>query len=357
MYTRPRMEIDLNIIRHNYEYLSAKCTPAQAACVLKNDAYGLGAAEVGEALYRAGCRIFFVAHGCEGALLRPKAPEAKIYTLQGFGEEDRGYFANHNLIPVLPTVRAVGDWFKSAPNRLSPAIQVETGLNRLGMQIEDVISIRHLPISLILSHLACADDITHELNTHQLQRFSEFRSVFPNTPFSLSASDGMFLGKDFHFDVVRLGAALYGINTAPHQTKEVKNCLKLVAPILQIKTVKSGESVGYSAAFTAEKDCKIATVSIGYADGIFRTFSPKGCFHIEMGDTIYKAPVVGRISMDNVTCDVSDIPENILDKARFMTVIDDFYDMDKFAEACGTIGYEVLNNIGHARRMIKRYVW
>ncbi len=357
MYTRPRMEINLNIIRQNYEYLRSIIAPAEAACVLKNDAYGLGALEVGEALYRSGCRIFFVAHGNEGAQLRTVASEAKIYTLQGFGEEDRAHYAQQNLIPVLPTVRAVGDWYRTPPNRLNPAIQVETGLNRLGICMDDVYAIRHLPFSLILSHLSCADDVTHQLNSSQRDRFQAFRKIFPNTPFSLSASDGLFLGNDYHFDIVRLGAALYGINTAPHQTKEVKNCIKLVAPILQIKTVKAGQSVGYSAAYIASKDCKIATVSIGYADGIFRSFSPKGCLHIEHADTIFKAPVVGRISMDNVTCDVSDIPDDVLNKTRFMTVIDDFYDLDKFAQVCDTIGYEVLNNIGHARRMIKRYVW
>ncbi len=357
MYTRPRLEINLNIIRQNYEYLQSLVAPAEAACVLKNNAYGLGAVEVGEVLYRAGCRIFFVAHGCEGALLRSVVGDARIYTLQGFGEEDRTHYAQQKLIPVLPTIRAVGDWYKNPPSRLNPAIQVETGLNRLGISIEDVFAIRHLPFSLILSHLSCADDINHQLNPAQCSRFQAFRKIFPNTPFSLSASDGLFLGDAYHFDIVRLGAALYGINTAPHQTKEVKNCIKLVAPILQIKPVKAGESVGYSAAYVASKDCKIATVSIGYADGIFRSFSPKGCLHIEHNNTIFKAPVVGRISMDNVTCDVTDIPEEVLNKAHFMTIIDDFYDLDKFADACGTIGYEVLNNIGHVKRIIKRYVW
>ncbi len=357
MYTRPRLEINLRTIQQNFERLRDVANPVQAACVLKDNAYGLGAKEVGKALYQAGCRTFFVAHGWEGAQLRGATPAAKIYTLQGFGEEDRPDFSQHNLIPVLPTIQAVSEWFSNPANRLTPAIQVETGLNRLGIALKDVAAIRHFPISLVLSHLSCADDINNELNKSQLTRFKEYKTYFKEAVFTLSASDGVFLGKEYHFDMVRLGAALYGINTAPHKEKIVKNCIKLTAPILQIKTVTAGESVGYSAGFRAKKDCKIATVSIGYADGIFRSFSPNGAFHIIYDGIRYKAPVVGRISMDNVTCDVSSIPEDILNKTTFMTIIDDDYDADEMASVCGTIGYEVLNNIGHANRIMKRYVW
>ena len=156
--------------------------------------------------------------------------------------------------------------------------------------------------------------------------------------------------------MVRLGAALYGINTTPYTEKKVQNVIKVKAPILQIKTVQGGETIGYSATYTVKRPTKIATISIGYADGIFRSFQDKGKLHIQTKENIYMAPVVGRISMDNIMCDVSNIPEPILEKTEYMTVIDDFYDLDAFGRDCNTIGYEVLNNIGHATRYIRQYI-
>lgn len=356
MQTRPRLEIDLNIIRQNYTYLQSVTASAESACVLKNDAYGLGAKEVGTALYQAGCRTFFVAHGLEGANLRAVAPEARIFTLQGYGTEDEALFRAHNLIPVLPTLSAVENWFKKPANTQMPAIQVETGLNRLGISLTEAAALQEKSFSLILSHLACADDITHPLNQQQYRRLNDFKKIFKKTPFSLSASDGIFLGKNFHFDVVRLGAALYGLNTAPHLKKYVRNCMRVTAPILQIKTVLPNESVGYGATYQTKRLTKIATASIGYADGIFRSFSPNGALHVCHAGQIYRAPIVGRVSMDNITCDVSNIPDQILNSITDITIIDDFYDPDTCATVCGTIGYEILNNIGHATRYQRIYI-
>lgn len=356
MFTRPRLQINLKTIQDNYLTLKGIVKPAKAACVLKNNAYGLGIQPVGKALYQAGCRTFFVAHGWEGAQLRPVVGKSRIFTLQGFGIEDEAEFKHFQLTPVLPTVESVYEWFKQPFNRLKPALQVETGLNRLGVSYEDVFALRHLSFSLILSHLSCADDINHPLNLTQLTTFQKFQPLFRNTPFSFSASDGIFLGKDFHFDIVRLGAALYGLNTAPHHEKQVKNCLRLMGPVLQIKTVSPNETIGYGAAHKTTQTTKIATVSIGYADGIFRSFSPKGILHIEKDGQIFVAPIVGRVSMDNITCDVTNIPDSVLEQTKFMTVISDFYDADDFAHTVGTIGYEVLNNIGHSQRILREYV-
>lgn len=356
MFTRPRLQINLKTIQENYLTLKEFVQPAKAACVLKNNAYGLGIQPIGKVLYQAGCRTFFVAHGWEGAQLRPVVGKSRIFTLQGYGQEDETEFKQYQLTPVLPTTQSVYEWFKRPVNRLKPALQVETGLNRLGIIYEDVFALRHLSFSLILSHLSCADDIKHPLNQVQLTNFQKFQSLFKNTPFSLSASDGLFLGNDFHFDMVRLGAALYGLNTAPHRAKQVKNCLQLTAPILQIKTVPVDKTIGYGATYTTTQPTKVATVSIGYADGIFRSFSPKGILHIEKDGQIFVAPIVGRVSMDNITCDVTNIPDGVLEQTDFMTIISDFYDADDFAHTAGTIGYEVLNNIGHSQRILREYV-
>ena len=356
MHTRPIMEINLTTICENYTFIKNHIHPITAACVLKNNAYGLGIEQIGRALYDHGCHTFFVAYGCEGQQLKQVAPNSCIYVLQGFGEEERSFFQQADLIPVLPTQLAIDNWFKNPANMQHPAIQVETGLHRLGLDLNEAKQIAHLPVSLILSHLACADECQHYLNEKQKNTLLQFKSVFPDTPFSLSASDGVFLGRDFHFDMVRLGAALYGINTTPYEEKKVKNCVKITAPILQIKTVQAGETVGYSATYTVKRPTKIATVSIGYADGIFRNFQENGALRIQAENTIFKAPVIGRVSMDNIMCDVSNIPENILNNTQYMTLIDDFYDLDAFGTDCKTIGYEALNNLGHGTRYDRRYI-
>ena len=356
MHTRPQLIINCNTICQNYMYLKNYVNPAIAACVVKDDAYGLGIREIGLSLSQAGCRTFFVAYGCEGARLRKSAPYANIYVLQGYGKEEKTIFKKYDLRPVLPTVSSIIQWFDKPANRLIPAIQVETGLNRLGMTPDEMPSIAHLPFSLILSHLACADDPKHPLNTHQLEQFEKYKEFFPQIPFSLSASDGIFLGKEYHFDMVRLGAALYGINTMPYGEKPVKNCVRVLAPILQIREVSAGESIGYGATCQLSKTRQIATVSIGYGDGVFRNFSSSGILHIENEGKIYPAPVVGRISMDNITCDVTDIPEKVLNQTDYMTLIDDYYDIDDFAKACGTIGYETLSSLGHGTRYIRKYI-
>ena len=356
MHTRPILTVNLKTLCENYLYIKQYIQPVIPACVLKNNAYGLGADIIGQALYQTGVRDFFVAYACEGAILRTVAQKARIFVLQGFGEEERELFKQHNLIPVLPNINTVHQWFKNPANSEKPALQVETGLNRLGIHLEEINQVASYPFSLILSHLACADECNHYLNERQKENFKQFKSYFSDTLFSLSASDGVFLGKDFHFDMVRLGAALYGINTTPYTEKKVKNVLQVQAPILQIQTVQGGETIGYSATYTVKRPTKVATVSIGYADGIFRSFQEKGKLHLQTNEKIYTAPIIGRVSMDNIMCDVSDIPEQSLAQTTYMTIIDDFYDLDAFGKDCNTIGYEVLNNIGHATRYIRKYV-
>ena len=342
IYTTPIFNINLKKLVENYRLLEKLSAPAIAAGVVKDDAYGLGAKEVTNALYKAGCRHFFVAHGSEGALI---------------GEDSLPYFQQANLIPVICSPDMLKFWHKNKINGIRPAIQVETGLNRLGFRISDLEKLSAAELnefSYVLSHLSCADEQAHFMNARQLENFRTIKSrFFPNTPATLSASDGVFLVNDFHFDLTRLGAALYGINTAPYRENEMKNILELKAPVLQVKPLAKGEFVGYSATFRAPVDMRIAIVSIGYGDGLARSLSNRGKVIFYHDGQAFFCPILGRVSMDNIICDVSQLPS--LKTGDFGYLINDDYTVDDIARDAGTIAYELISNIGKNPRFIKNY--
>ena len=357
IYTTPIFNINLKKLIENYEILKKLSAPAHPAGVIKDDAYGLGAVEITKALYSAGCRHFFVAHGSEGAKVRPFAPEAQIFVLQGIGEDSFSYFKEANLIPVICSADMLAFWHKNKIKNINPAIQVETGLNRLGFTIKDLerLSADELnEFSYVLSHLSCADEQAHFMNERQLNNFRFIKErFFKNTPATLSASDGVFLGSDFHFDLTRLGAALYGINTAPYRENEMHNILELKAPVLQVKDLKKGEFVGYSATFRAPLDMKIAIVSVGYGDGLPRSLSNRGKVIFYENNEAHFCPILGRVSMDNIICDVSAIKE--LHSGDWGFLINDDYTIDDIARDAGTIAYELISNIGKNKRFIRSY--
>ncbi len=362
MYTRPRLDINLNRILENYQtFCNANPNPTtKMAAVVKDNAYGLGDKEVAAILYTKGnCRTFFVAHGFEGERVRSVAPDADIYVLQGPGEEDLECFKNSNLIPVIACPAQWAFWKKHRPNNTKPAIQIETGLNRLGFRESDLLALNQNErdeFNLVLSHLACADEPSHPMNKKQTIEFNRLKKLFPVAKFSLAASDGFILGDQFRFDVVRLGAVLYGLNPVPDTDLISKNVIRVTAPVLQIATVKAGDSIGYGADYIAPKDMKIAIVSIGYGDGVFRRFFPKGKLWFIKDDKRFSAPLAGRVSMDNLICDVSTIPDEVLHQCQFVTLLDDAYDADTVGVNSGTIGYEVLNAFGHGIRFVRTYV-
>lgn len=357
IYTTPIFNINLKKLIENYQILEKLSAPATPAGVVKDDAYGLGAVEVTQALYQAGCRHFFVAHGSEGALIRPVAQEAEIFVLQGIGDDSLPYFQSANLIPVICSPDMLAYWHTHKIADIKPAIQVETGLNRLGFTIKDLEKLSPADLnefSYVLSHLSCADEQAHFMNARQLENFRKIKSrFFPNTPATLSASDGVFLGDDFHFDLTRLGAALYGINTAPYRENIMKNILELKAPVLQVKPLAKGEFVGYSATFRAPTDMRIAIVSIGYGDGLPRSLSNRGKVIFYHNGQAFFCPILGRVSMDNVICDVSSIPT--LQTGDFGYLINDDYTVDDIARDAGTIAYELISNLGKNPRFIKSY--
>ena len=359
LFTSPRLEINLNNIVTNYKILKSVAANAVCAAVVKDDAYGLGAVKVAKTLYeKENCKHFFVAHAFEGQEIAPYVPNAVIYVLQGIGADSLNIFNNHSqLVPVISNMEMYEFFKQHYTGSQKPAIQIESGLNRLGFRENALqkLSTKELEsFSLVISHLACADEQTHFMNERQLNCFKSLcERFFPNTPKSLSASDGVFLGPDYAFDMVRLGAALYGINTAPYRENQMKNVITLSAPVLQIEHLKTGEFVGYSATYKANTDKKIAIISIGYGDGIFRNLSNVGKVFFKNNNNISEARIIGRVSMDNIICDVSTV-EN-LKVGDFAYLVTDFHTLEDMGRESSTIAYEVLSRIGKGKRFIKEY--
>lgn len=351
LLTRPKFTVSLSNLAHNFLVLK-RLTRGRAAAVVKTDAYGLGATAVVQRLVAEGCDAFFVAHAMEGAEIRPYAPDADIYVLQGIGEDSADLFWKHHLTPVIAHPQMLAFWEGLHIDGIKPIIQVETGLNRLGFRPQDIDGLIAGGVgrfSYVLSHLACADDGLHFMNQRQLSAFEAVKRQL-NLPATLSASDGVFLGPDFQQDMVRLGAAMYGLNTVKGVTiSALKPVAFVSAPVLQIADVPEGDYVGYGATFQTRRPSRIGVVSIGYGDGLIRALSNRGQVRIN-GQS---APIIGRISMDNVMCDITDIPDVSVGEMAF--VLDDVYRADDMARDAGTIGYEVLSSLGKGKRFCKHY--
>lgn len=355
--TRPILEINLENLVANYKLLQQLAPRAEAAAVVKDCAYGLGDVLVAQTLYeQAKCRCFFVAHGVEGAKIRDVAPDARIFVLQGIGEDSLDEFISARLIPVISSKEMLAFWKEHKIPGIKPAIQIETGLNRLGFRESDLENMSSEDLSefgTVLSHLACADEKDHFMNQHQLDMFIYLKETyFPKLEATLSASDGTFLGENYQFDIVRLGAAMYGINTAPYRENQMKPVVQVKAPVLEIAALPQGEFVGYSATYRATSKRKIAIVSIGYGDGIPRSLSNTGKVFFNMCDKLHEARILGRLSMDNIICDVTDI-EN-LQVGDMADIISDYYTLDDIARDAQTISYEVLSRIGKNPRYIRK---
>ncbi len=357
--TRPILEINLKNLLENYRLLQKIAPQAKAAAVVKDDAYGLGACRVAKLLYDQGdCRCFFTAHGIEGEQIRPLVPDADIFVLQGIGKDSADSFYRAGLIPVISSPEMLRFWQKNKIEGIKPAINIETGLNRLGFrenELEQLSREEKQNFSLVMSHLACGDEKGHFMNEHQLNNFNQLRQkYFPKLPASLSASDGTFLGRDFQFDMVRLGAALYGINTAPYRESQMKNVVTIKAPVLQTALMPKGDFAGYSATYRASSDRRIAIISIGYGDGIPRSLSNVGKVFFPRKEKLHEARIIGRVSMDNVICDITGIPGIKTGEEAFLAA--GFYTLDDMARDAGTISYEILSRVGMTQRYIRREI-
>ncbi|HEV2300715.1 MAG TPA: alanine racemase [Stellaceae bacterium] len=357
------LEIDLEGVAANWRALAARVAPAQCAAVVKADAYGLGAVPVAAALAKAGCRRFFVATLDEGiALRRVLAPANEIAVFNGPPPQTAAEFAAHDLIPVLNDPAQIEAWQRFAAD--APAagaiLHLDTGMARLGLTPREFAAFadagwRRGAIRWrgLMSHLACADEPGHALNALQHSRFAAARDRLAalgfSAPASLAASSGIFLGREYHFDFVRPGAALYGVNPHPPAPNPMRQVLRLKGKIVQVREIDRGESVGYGASHIMETRGRLATVAIGYADGWPRSLSHRG------GGRLGGAhiPLVGRVSMDLVVFDVSALPEEIARPGAFVDLLDAEYGVDRAAADAGTIGYEILTALG--RRYHRAY--
>ena len=343
------LEIDLGAIAANYRRVAAEAGAATCAAAVKADAYGLGMAEVAPALAAAGCDTFFVAHLFEALDLRAALPDATIYVLHGCPAGVETACAEALIRPVLCTETQVAAWHHGPA-----ALHVDSGINRLGLTA-DVFgrlaadgTLARLDLRLLMSHLACADDANHARNRVQLERFRDLAALLPGVPASLANSSGIFLGGDFHFDLVRPGAALYGVNPTPGRPNPMRCVVRLSAEIQQLRKIDLGETVGYGAAFSAAQPTRIAVVPVGYADGYLRCLGNRATAWVAGR----RVPVVGRVSMDMITLDVSAAPDAV--EGSPVELLGEHIGVDELGDAAGTIGYEILTALGPRYR--RRYL-
>jgi alanine racemase len=355
------LTIDLGALARNYRTLVAMGPKTECAAVVKADAYGIGIEKAGPALAAAGCQTFFVAHLSEGLRLRRALPEATIYILNGLFADALDTYYAENLRPVLGSrddFEAFGAFCETVGRRLPAAIHVDTGMSRLGLDLAEAAlaaepgaaALAFEP-ALLMSHFACADAPGHPLTARQIDRFAQLRGLFPGVPGSLANSAGCTLPASHH-DLLRPGVALYGARFVAGRDP-LEPVVRLDAPIVQIRSVRKDETVGYGATWTAPRPSRIAIVSVGYADGYIRQ---AGSTDRNIGASVRVngviCPLAGRVSMDLIAVDVTDA--GAVARGDPATLIGDGIGVDDVAEAAGTIGYEILTSLG--RRYHRRYV-
>src|SRR6266496_3239378 len=351
------LTVDLDAIVANWRKLEKTGVPAECAGVVKANAYGCGAAEVARALSNAGCKTFFVATLDEAKAVRAAVPaSAALYVLSGFFQNSGEAYAKIDCRPVIGDLNELAEWDvfcrRSGWNG-GAAIHIDTGMNRLGLTVPEVLGI--IPrinagdhgITLVMSHLVSAEQLNNSINAKQLAAFREVASLFSGVPAALSNSSGIFLGPQFQFDLVRPGAALYGINPTPEADNPMRPVVELKARIVQIRNIERGETVGYGGTWTARRPTRLAIVSAGYADGYFRAASSNdGTRGAEVMVAGKRCPIAGRVSMDLIAVDVTDLDKNAVRRGHMVTLIGEGITVDELAHHFGTIGYEVLTSLG-----------
>jgi alanine racemase len=357
------LTIDLDAVVANWRKLEKTGVPAECAGVVKADAYGCGIDPVTRALAAAGCKTFFVATLDEARAARSATKSAAIYVLDGFFQNCGDAFAQIDCKPVIGDLNELAEWdlfCRRTGWSGGAAIHIDTGLNRLGLTVVEAQSL--VPriaagdhgITLVMSHLACAETLNHPLNAKQVAAFREIASRFSGVPASLASSSGIFLGSQFVFELVRPGAAIYGVNPTPEADNPMQGVVDLKARIVQIRNVERGDSVGYGATWTARRPTRLAIVAAGYADGYFRAAgSNDGTRGAEAVAAGKRCPVAGRISMDLLAIDITDLPNNAVRRGHLVTLIGEGVTVDELAHHYGTTGYEVLTSLG--RRYARVY--
>ena len=355
------LTIDLAALAANWRALRERAAPAHCAAVVKADAYGCGIEQVVPALTRTGCANFFVAKLSEARRARA-VTDGAIYVLNGLMPGTTSAYAEMNLRPVIGSHAELEEWnaFRAASGwRGDAALHIDTGMSRLGFACEEAgqlaskLATDH-GIALVMSHFACSEE-EHPLNAMQIERFAEIRRLFPGIAGSLANSSGIFLGHDAHHDLVRPGVALYGANPTPGKPNPMQPVVTLQGRVVQTRDIPQGATVGYSATWTAKRPTRLAVVSVGYADGFLRAASASdaraGAEAIVAGQ---RCPLAGRVSMDLIAFDVTDVAPDSVTRGDLVTLLGAGIGVDDLAERAGTIGYEVLTSLGRRYRRVYR---
>ena len=339
------LEISLKNISKNYRILLDLSKPSEIGAVVKANAYGCGIEHVGKLLSNIGCEFFFVAKLEEGIELRKHISYSKkIAIFDGYLEPNHSLWKEYNLIPVCNTVDQVK---QASKNNIIFMIHIDTGMNRLGLSITEAndlllnkSKLNHKNLVLILSHFACSDNKLSKLNSIQIREFNKFNYYFPKIKRSISNSHGIFLGNEAKFDLTRPGIALYGYTN--NEDYKLSPAVSLYSPILQIRHPNIGETVGYDASYKITKKSVIGTLGIGYADGLKRCINSRNLLRIGK----YKVPILGRVSMDTIVVDLTEIPSEIINKLNHIPIIDSNYTLKEMAKDCSTVPYEIMTSFG-----------
>ena len=348
------LEVNLKNLVSNYKYLSFINKKHITGATIKANAYGLGDKKIINILYNNGCRYFFVATLEEAIKLRKSFKYGYLYVLNGIKKTDlNNYMINNNIIPIVNTIQNLEE-FNSSKRQLKIGIHIDTGINRLGISINELNKLRNskkIKITLVMSHLASADEKYNSYNNKQFKIFNKITDkYFKNNLKSISNSAGIILSKDFHYDVARPGIALYGGHNNTNLKNKIKPVIKLKAEILQIKKIYKNDYVGYNQTYVAKKNMIIAIIGIGYADGIIRQLSNKGFAYYNK----FKFKIIGRISMDTLTIDITRHAK-ILKTGMLVELINYENDIEKLAKKCGTISNEILTSISDRVKRIYNY--
>jgi len=360
-----RLTVNLDALADNWRLLRDRSSPAECAAAVKANGYGLGIGPVVQSLWDAGCKTFFVALADEGLQVRSLLPQADIYVLNGLFTGAADDLAQADLRPVLGSVDEVYEWAafcKKRDETLAAAVHMDTGMNRLGLSAKETDQLTRRPDllrpftpTLLMSHLACADDPSHPLNERQLAAFNALKTDFPDMPASLANSAGILTRSDWYFDMVRPGIALYGGEAVAGSPNPMAPVATLESRIIQVRNVAVGETVGYGATQTLQRDSRIALLSCGYADGYHRLASSNdpnpGAVAWLDGHIV---PLVGRVSMDLIAVDVTDLPDGLATRGAWVELFGANIAVDDVAKQAGTIGYELLTGLGS--RLSRRYI-
>ncbi len=346
------LTIDLRALQNNWRLVTKQAGGAECGAAVKGNAYGLGLEQVARALWAAGCRSFFVAKLREGEELRKVLPEAIIYVLDGLASGQAEIYVKLNLIPALVSGEEAREW-ATLGKALPCALHVDTGINRLGFSIaefsallDDAAMMKGLNPTLVMSHLACADEPSHLLNVKQRDAFAQVRNKLPSVRASFANSSGIFLGTDYLHDLVRPGIALYGGNPTPAAANPMEPVARLEGTVMQVRTVQEGETVGYGATWRASRPSRLAVLGAGYGDGVPRALGSRQGEPAQVFVCGRRCSIVGRISMDMMAIDVTDLPSASVVRGGRAEIFGKHISIDEAASWAGTISYELLTRLG-----------